>query len=66
MIDIAKQVAFWRDGAQEDLTVAEELLERGRVRHGFFFCTSPWKRSSRPMCAARRTTWLPGCITWCA
>jgi HEPN domain-containing protein len=37
MIDIAKQVAFWRDGAQEDLLVAEELLERGRVRHGLFF-----------------------------
>ena len=37
MIDIAKQVAFWRDGAQEDLSVAEELLERGRVRHGLFF-----------------------------
>ncbi len=37
MIDIEKQVAFWRDGAQEDLTVAEELLERDRVRHGLFF-----------------------------
>ena len=37
MIDIEKQVAFWREGAQEDLTVAEELLERGRVRHGLFF-----------------------------
>jgi HEPN domain-containing protein len=37
MIDIEKQVAFWRDGAQEDLTVAEELLEWGRVRHGLFF-----------------------------
>jgi HEPN domain-containing protein len=37
MIDIAKQIAFWRDGAQEDLIVAEELLEGGRVRHGLFF-----------------------------
>jgi HEPN domain-containing protein len=37
MIDIEKQIAFWRDGAQEDLTVAEELLERSRVRHGLFF-----------------------------
>jgi HEPN domain-containing protein len=37
MIDIAKQVVFWRDGAQEDLSVAEELLEGGRVRHGLFF-----------------------------
>lgn len=37
MIDIAKQVIFWRDGAQEDLAVAQELLERGRLRHGLFF-----------------------------
>jgi HEPN domain-containing protein len=37
MLDIAKQVAFWRDGAQEDLLVAEELLDRGRIRHGLFF-----------------------------
>jgi HEPN domain-containing protein len=37
MIDIAQQVHFWRDGAQEDLTVVQELLERGRIRHGLFF-----------------------------
>lgn len=37
MLDIEKQVTFWRDGAQEDLTVAQELLERGRSRHGLFF-----------------------------
>ena len=37
MLDIEKLVAFWRHGAQEDLTVAQELLERGRIRHGLFF-----------------------------
>lgn len=37
MLDIEKQVAFWRNSAQEDLTVAQELLERGRTRHGLFF-----------------------------
>lgn len=37
MIDIEKLVAFWQEGAQEDLTVAQELLERGRIRHGLFF-----------------------------
>jgi HEPN domain-containing protein len=37
MLDIAKQVTFWRNGAQEDLTMAQELLESERIRHGLFF-----------------------------
>jgi HEPN domain-containing protein len=37
MIDITKQVAFWREGALEDWVVARELLDRGRTRHGLFF-----------------------------
>jgi len=37
MIDIQKQVAYWRDGAQEDWAVAKELVDRKRIRHGLFF-----------------------------
>jgi HEPN domain-containing protein len=37
MIDVEKQVAYWRDGAKEDWTVARELVERRRFRHGLFF-----------------------------
>jgi HEPN domain-containing protein len=37
MIDIAKQIQFWRQGAQEDWQVARELVERGHTRHGLFF-----------------------------
>jgi HEPN domain-containing protein len=37
MIDIEKQVSFWREGAKEDFAVAWELMENGRVRHAFFF-----------------------------
>ena len=37
MIDVPKQVAYWRDGAQEDWAVARELVDRGRNRHGLFF-----------------------------
>ena len=37
MIDIPKQITYWRDGAQEDLVVAEELMVHGRIRHGLFF-----------------------------
>jgi HEPN domain-containing protein len=36
MVDIAKQVSFWRIGAAEDWVVASDLVERGRARHGLF------------------------------
>ncbi len=37
MIDIEKQVAYWRDGATEDWQVARELIQRRRPRQGLFF-----------------------------
>ncbi len=37
MVDIAKQIIFWRDAAVEDFDVARELLTGGRPRHGLFF-----------------------------
>ncbi len=37
MVDIQKQIAYWREGASEDWAVACELVERGRIRHGLFF-----------------------------
>ena len=37
MIDVEKQIAYWQKSAQEDWTVAQELLDGGRVRHGLFF-----------------------------
>jgi len=37
VIDIARQVVYWRDGAHEDWAVAQELLTQGRVRHTMFF-----------------------------
>ena len=36
MIDIAKQIAYWRDGSQEDWEVGEHLLAESRARHGLF------------------------------
>lgn len=36
MIDIDKQVGYWQSGAREDWTVARELVDAGRVRHGLF------------------------------
>ena len=37
MVDITKQISHWRSGALEDWSVARELVERGRIRHGLFF-----------------------------
>ncbi len=37
MVDIAKQIVFWRDSAKEDWEVARHLVDNGRTRHGLFF-----------------------------
>lgn len=37
MIDIKKQVTYWREGSDEDWEVARELVDLGRTRHGLFF-----------------------------
>jgi len=37
MIDINKQINYWRNSAVEDWEVARELVSRNRGRHGLFF-----------------------------
>jgi HEPN domain-containing protein len=37
MVDISKQISFWRDSAKEDWEVARQLVDNGRIRHGLFF-----------------------------
>ena len=37
MIDIGKQIAHWRNSAVEDWNVAQDLVSRGKIRHGLFF-----------------------------
>ena len=37
MINIQKQIEYWRSGAQEDWQVGIELVGRNRIRHGLFF-----------------------------
>lgn len=37
MVNIAKQIAYWRDSADEDWAVARELLDKKRIRHALFF-----------------------------
>ncbi len=37
MSDLEQQFDYWRDGAGEDWEVAQELISKGKVRHGMFF-----------------------------
>jgi HEPN domain-containing protein len=37
MINIQKQIEYWRSGALEDWQVGQELIGRNRIRHGLFF-----------------------------
>ena len=38
MIDIKKQIAYWKTGAVDDLESAKVLIDRNRFLHGLFFC----------------------------
>jgi len=38
MINIDKQIAYWKSSALDDLTSAQILIERNRFLHGLFFC----------------------------
>ena len=37
MVDIQKQIIYWSSGADEDVSVADELIGNKRYRHGLFF-----------------------------
>lgn len=37
MIDIQKQIEYWREGAAEEFDISVSLFENGRFRHGLFF-----------------------------
>ena len=37
MVDVRKQIDFWRTSSEEDFAAAESLLEKGHLRHCLFF-----------------------------
>lgn len=37
LVDIAKQIEYWRESAVEDFEAARVLITSGRYRHGLFF-----------------------------
>jgi len=36
-MDLQKQIHYWRNGSEEDMEVAVELLEKRRIRHALFY-----------------------------
>jgi HEPN domain-containing protein len=36
-MDVPRQIAYWRDGSEDDIEAAEALLEKGKFRHALFF-----------------------------
>jgi len=37
MLDVEKYVEHWKDGALEDMKVAQQLVNENHIRHGLFF-----------------------------
>ena len=37
MVDVPKQIDYWRTSSDEDFAAAESLLEKGHLRHSLFF-----------------------------
>jgi len=37
MVDVPKQVEYWKQGSDEDFAAAQSLFEKGHLRHSLFF-----------------------------
>jgi len=37
MVDVPKQIEYWRTSSEEDFAAAQSLLEKGHLRHCLFF-----------------------------
>lgn len=37
MVDVLKQINYWKTSSDEDFAAAESLLEKGHLRHSLFF-----------------------------
>ena len=38
MVDVDKQIEYWKTGSYDDLETAKILVEKDRFLHGLFFC----------------------------
>ncbi len=58
MLDIAKQVAYWRDSAEDALGAARDLLEKGRRRYALFFAHLALEKALKA-CVCRQVQKMP-------
>ena len=59
MVNIEKQVAFWRQGAAEDWEVAGALVDRGNPRHGLFFAHLALEKTLKALVCTRTEDLAP-------
>jgi len=52
MVNIEKHISYWKNGAEEDFEVADQLIRSGKIRHGLFFLHLTLEKISKPMSAA--------------
>jgi HEPN domain-containing protein len=59
MVDIAKQIAYWRDSANEDWAVAKQLVDNSRIRHGLFFAHLSLEKTLKALICRRSQDLAP-------
>ena len=58
MVDVDRQVDYWRQGANEDWEVARRLVRDGKSRHGLFFAHLALEKMLKAL-VCRRTRDIP-------
>ncbi|MDO8302405.1 MAG: HEPN domain-containing protein [Sedimentisphaerales bacterium] len=59
MVNIPKHIEYWKESAREDFAVAEELVEKGRHRHGLFFAHLAFEKLLKAHVCKNTTTLAP-------
>ncbi|MBM4024428.1 MAG: HEPN domain-containing protein [Planctomycetes bacterium] len=58
MVDVERQVGYWRQGSAEDWEVAVKLVKDGKSRHGLFFAHLALEKMLKAL-ICRRTQDVP-------
>jgi HEPN domain-containing protein len=59
MIDIEKQIAFWKQGAEEEWEFAQETVERGKTRQGLFWTHLAFEKALKALVCRKTTDYAP-------
>jgi len=58
MVDVERQIDYWRQGSAEDWEVAVQLVKDGKSRHGLFFAHLALEKILKA-CVCRQTHDVP-------